>query len=397
MFGWEFPPHNSGGLGVACQGMSRALKNLGVDIIFVLPKEIKTEECFDFDFADNVFLNKTYVDSFLTPYQTSSSYGSLRSKIKNSLYGSSLFEEVIRYGEAAIDIAKRNRFDVVHAHDWLSFPAGINAAEYSGKPLIVHVHATEFDRTGNGFVDNRVYEIEKHGMEMASKVVAVSDFTKQIIVGNYGIDANKVEVVHNGIESDGSEKKVSPDSALLNIKRNGYKIVLFVGRLTLQKGPDYFLHAAKRILEYAPKTIFAIAGSGDMEKQTMELAASLGISSNVLFLGFLRGEALAAVYKAADIFVMPSVSEPFGITPLESLLNGTPVVISKQSGASEVILHALKTDFWDIEDMADKILSVVKYPSLKEEMAKNGHIEVEHQGWDKTAKRLNSIYKSLNL
>lgn len=394
MFGWEFPPHNSGGLGVACQGIARALKKNGVDVLFVLPKSIGVNEDFEFDFAQDVFLDVVNVNSILAAYQTRLSYQTIRGKYAESIYGATLFDEVMRYGVKGADIATRNKFDVIHAHDWLSFPAGVSAKEVSGKPLVVHIHATEFDRTGNGFVDKRVYEVEKMGMEAADHVVSVSEFTKKIIVDNYDISPNKISVAHNGIESD-QTLIASPDTSLLELKKNGYRIVLFVGRLTLQKGPDYFLHAAKRILDYAPKTIFAIAGSGDMERQTMELSASLGISKNVLFLGFLRGEALSSVYRAADIFVMPSVSEPFGITPLESLLHDTPVVMSKQSGASEVILHALKTDFWDTEDMADKILSVIRYPSLKEEMARNGHKEVSMQTWDKTAHKLKSVYSNL--
>jgi glycosyltransferase involved in cell wall biosynthesis len=395
MFGWEFPPHNSGGLGVACQGIARALKKSGIDVLFVLPKSIGVDEDFEFDFAQDVFLDVVNVNSILAAYQTSLSYQKVRGRYSESIYGATLFDEVMRYGIKGAEIAKRNQFDIIHAHDWLSFPAGVSAKEVSGKPLVVHIHATEFDRTGNGFVDKRVYEVEKMGMDAADHIVSVSEFTKKIIVDNYSISPEKISVAHNGITPE-QTIIASPDKSLLELKKNGYQIVLFVGRLTLQKGPDYFLHAAKRILDYAPKTVFAIAGSGDMERQTMELAASLGISRNVLFLGFLRGEALSSVYKAADIFVMPSVSEPFGITPLESLLHDTPVVLSKQSGASEVILHALKTDFWDTEDMADKILSVIKYPSLKGEMARNGHKEVSLQTWDKTANKLAQIYSGLS-
>ncbi len=394
MFGWEFPPHNSGGLGVACQGLSRALSETGVEVIFVLPKKVTTDESFRFVFADNVFITVRTVDALLTPYVTSEQYGSVVRQMGSSIYGNNLFEEVMRYAMRAKDIALKEEFDVIHAHDWLSFPAGIEAKRVTGKPLVVHVHATEFDRGGGG-VNQDVYKVEKAGMEAADKVITVSDFTKNLVMEHYGIPAEKISVVHNGIESKDYPAKNEDDFGIEALKNAGYKIVLFVGRLTLQKGPDYFLYAAKRILEYNPKTMFVIAGSGDMEGKIMQMAAELNLSKNILFVGFLRGEALSRVYHSADVFVMPSVSEPFGITPLESLLHGTPVIMSKQSGASEVILHAMKMDFWDVDEMADKVLSVIEHPCLKQEMSKNGNKEVSSCSWDKAASKLHSVYKEV--
>lgn len=395
MFGWEFPPYNSGGLGVACQGLSRALSEKGTDVLFVLPKKVKTEERFKFVFADNVFLDVATVNSLLTPYVTNDLYSHYLKENSGGMYSGSLLEEVLRYAIRAKDIAKKEDFDVIHAHDWLSFPAGIASKEATGKPLVVHVHATEFDRTGNGNVNQRVYEIEKAGMEKADQVVTVSEFTKKIVMEHYGIPEGKITVVHNGIQLSDYPGRNEEDFGLHKLKEAGYKIVLFLGRLTLQKGPDYFVKAAKRILEYAPKTMFVVVGSGDMEGKTMQMASELGISGNMLFVGFLRDEQRSRIYHTADAYIMPSVSEPFGITALESLLHGTPVVMSKTCGASEVVLHAMKTDFWDTDEMADQVLSILEHPSLKKEMGKNGEKEAEHQTWDKAATKLQKLYSSL--
>ncbi len=394
MFGWEFPPHNSGGLGVACQGLSRALSENGTEIIFVLPKEVTTNEHFKFVFANNVFLDVRTVQSLLTPYATSEQYGSMIQKMQGNIYGASLFEEVMRYAMRAKDIAQKEEFDVIHAHDWLSFPAGVEAKRVSGKPLIVHVHATEFDR-GGGNVNEQVYQVEKEGMEKADKVITVSEFTKQLVMEHYGIPESKISVVHNGINPVDYPGRDQDDFGLMKLKQAGYRIVLFLGRLTLQKGPDYFVKAAKKVLEYQPKTMFVIVGSGDMEGKTMQMASELGIAGNMLFVGFMRDEQRSKIYHTADAYVMPSVSEPFGITALESLLHGTPVIMSKQSGASEVVLHALKTNFWDTDEMADQILSVLEYPVMKTEMGKNGEKEAMNCSWDKAAKKLQTVYKSV--
>lgn len=393
MFGWEFPPYNSGGLGVACQGLSRALSENGTEIIFVLPKKVSTKENFKFVFGSNVFFDVKTINSLLSPYLTSNIYHGLRQKI-NGIYSSSLFGEVMRYATSAREIAKSQKYDVIHAHDWLSFPAGIEAKKISGKPLIVHVHATEFDR-GGGNINNDVYEVEKKGMDVADRVITVSDFTKKIVMDNYGIDESKITVVHNGIDPKDYPQKEEDDYGLLKLKQAGYKIVLFLGRITLQKGPDYFIKAAQKVLLYEPKTMFVVVGSGDMEGQMMQMAASLGISGHILFIGFLRDAERSRIYHSADAYIMPSVSEPFGITALESLLHKTPVIMSKQSGSSEVILHALKSDFWDTDEMADKILSVLNYPSLKEEIAKNGEREALNCSWNNAALKLQKVYEEV--
>lgn len=396
MFGWEFPPHNSGGLGVACHGLAHSLVGNGVDVLFVLPKRLDlTEERIKFIFADVPEVKVKEVDSLLAGYITSGKYASLRSKVRSTLYGAGLFEEVERYALLAEDIADGSGFDVIHAHDWLSFGAGIVAKKTTGKPLVVHVHATEYDRTGGNGINKHVYGREKEGMEVADKVVTVSDLTKNLIVKHYGINPRKIETVHNGIDTDNYQIKARADSGLRKLKKAGYKIVLSVGRITLQKGIDHLMYAAKVVLEHDPKVIFVIVGSGDMEGQIMQQAASLGISDKVLFPGFLRGKQMSEAYRAADLFIMPSVSEPFGLVALEALVHGAPVIISKQSGASETIRNAMKVDFWDAKEMADQILSVLEYKSLQKDMAINGSKEAFRQNWDVAAKDVISIYNSL--
>ncbi len=393
MFGWEFPPHNSGGLGTACFGLTRALASRQIEVIFVLPKKVGVNSSFaKMIFADERHVKFYEVESTLMPYVTSEGYIRERDKVFQDIYGRTLMAEVHRYALRAREIAKREKFDIIHAHDWLSFLAGIEAKKVFGKPLILHMHATEFDRTGGQGVNMEVYGIERMAMEQADGIIAVSNFTKQKIVEHYGIPAWKIEVVHNGI--DECDYTNIPDR-LQELKRSGQKIVLFAGRITIQKGPEYFIRAAKRVLDYQQNVMFLVAGSGDMERQMMMEAAHLGISDSVVFVGFLRGDDLSAVYKAADVFVMPSVSEPFGITPLEAIIAGTPVIISKQSGVSEVLTHALKVDFWDTEDMANKILGVISHRSLWETLWGNSREEVKKVTWDSASKKCVDYYEKI--
>lgn len=393
MFGWEFPPHNSGGLGTACFGLTRALAGRKIDVLFVLPKKVGVSADFmNILFADTRKVKFLEIETPLKPYVTSDGYIHERDKILSDIYGNTLMQEVRRYALRARDIAKKEKFDVIHAHDWLSFLAGVEAKKISGKPLILHMHATEFDRTGGQGVNQDVYNIERASMNYADGIIAVSNFTKQKIVQHYGIPESKIEVVHNGI--DECDYANIPDK-LTELKKSGQKIVLFAGRITIQKGPEYFIRAAKRVLDVNPNVLFLVAGSGDMERQMMLEAAYLGISDRVLFVGFLRGNDLNAVYKIADLFVMPSVSEPFGITPLESIISGAPVLISKQSGVAEVLTHALKTDFWDTEDMANKILGVVSHRSLKDTLWGNSREEVKKISWDSASKKCIDYYEKI--
>lgn len=387
MFGWEFPPYNSGGLGTACEGLSRALVSTGVELIFVLPRTANlSSEAMRFRFAGIENLKVRTITSYLYPYITATS------KEASGIYGRNLLDEVKLYAERAADIAREEVFDVIHAHDWLAFPAGLAAQAVSGRPLVVHVHATEFDRGGGNGVNQQVYNIEREGMQQAQKVITVSDWTKQMVIKHYGVAPEKIEVVHNGIEVNG----FSPlPAALQKLRAAGHKIVLFVGRITLQKGPDYFVRAAQKVLAYEPKTLFVMVGSGDMEGQVIRLVSELGLGDKFIFPGFLRGEELNQIYQSADLYVLPSVSEPFGITPLESVANGTPVLISKQSGVSEVLAHALKVDFWDVDEMANQIIAVLHHPALHHLLSEYGKQEVGKITWGLAARKCLDIYNNL--
>jgi glycogen synthase len=418
MLGWEFPPYISGGLGTACYGLTKALDQMGVQITFVLPSVVQTQ------FASHVKLvspgmqqdlqtpirikhlkNVKFrtVTSPLQPYQTANSY---QKKIEDSLaqlqmtrgktdefigkldYSGDMYTEVQRYAELAIRLAANEEFDVIHAHDWMTYPAGAAVARATGKPLVIHVHSTEFDRSGE-HVNQMIYDIERMGMHVADKIIAVSYLTRSIIISRYGISGDKVEVVYNGVERNGNSG-VSFGNASIN---RDEKVVLFLGRITMQKGPDYFLRAAKKVLEKMDNVKFVMAGSGDMMHRSVEMAAGLGIGSKVLFTGFLRGDDVQKIFKMADLYVMPSVSEPFGIAPLEALDNDVPIIISKQSGVSEVIQHALKVDFWDVDEIANKIVAVLKYPPLGITLRSHGNYEVRKLRWSDSAARCAKIYE----
>ncbi len=393
MFGWEFPPHNSGGLGTACFGLTRALAREEVDVLFVLPKRVgvATDHA-RLIFADDRPITVREVTSSLTPYVTGSQYEAMLTPEERSLYGPTLLDEVRRYAVRAGEIAKKEQFDIIHAHDWLSFLAGLEAKKVSGKPLVLHMHATEFDRTGGQGMNTEVFQIEQMAMMRADRVVAVSNYTKEKIVSQYGVHPDKVMVVHNGIDEE--DYSYSADR-LESLRAHGTKIVLFTGRLTVQKGPEYFIRAAKRVLDFCPNTIFVIAGSGDLEYRLMREAAHLGISDKVLFAGFVRGRELDALYRSADLFIMPSVSEPFGITPLESVINGTPVLVSKQSGVAEVLTHALKADFWDTDEMANKIVATLRHDTLRDTLRDHSQTEVKRLTWREAARKCVDIYHDL--
>lgn len=393
MFGWEFPPFNSGGLGVACFGLTKALSLENVKVFFVLPKKLDLK----IDFATLLFADNnpsTYpIDPLFNGYITSDEYQKTAALYPR--YENSLLDEVVRYAYLSRDLIKNLDFDIIHAHDWLSFLAGIEAKKISGKPLIVHVHATEYDRSGGQNINSVVYSIEKLGMEKADQIIAVSNFTKNILISKYGINPEKIMVVHNGIDASFKDSTKSQSDLLDGYKKRGFKIVLFVGRFTLQKGPDYFVKTAKKVLEYNPKVLFVMAGSGDMEKQIIGEAINLGISDNIIFTGFLRGEELDRLYRGADLFVFPSVSEPFGLAPLESVARGTPVLISRQAGVGEVLNNALKADFWDIEDMTDKILSAIEHPSLLNTLSQNSFSELQNKTWKSAAQKMVCIYRNI--
>lgn len=389
MFGWELPPFNSGGLGTACYGLTRALSQQNIDITFVLPQRVGVKA----DFMKLVFAD---LEGFewppeITPYDT---LKMLPPGIPPDMVRD-LLSAVNMYARRAAAIAKKHKFDLVHSHDWLCFPAGVVASHVSHQPLVTHVHATELDRSGGNGVNPTVFGIEKNGMHHSGAVIAVSSFTKNLLKTYYQVKSDKIDVVHNGINADEFDIPLDEQNPLDTLKQAGFKIVLFLGRLTLQKGPDYFLKAAKRTLEYYPKAVFLIVGSGDMEGQLVNEAVNLGISDKVLFAGFLRGKMLTQAFKAADLFVMPSVSEPFGLTALESVAAGTPAIISKQSGVSETMSHVLKVDFWDVEEMANQIIAVLNFSSLHVALKDNGKHEVKKVSWQAAAAKTIEIYKKV--
>ncbi|MBN2021115.1 MAG: glycosyltransferase family 4 protein [Sedimentisphaerales bacterium] len=421
MLGWEFPPFISGGLGTACYGLTKALDQLGVEITFVLPTLVQTS------YATHVKLvmpgmkipqattrrrtlkNVKFktIKSPLQPYERPDNY---QQRMEESLqriraahgratpssrgihYHGDMYKEVHRYADLAVKLAAEEEFDVVHAHDWMTYPAGIAVARATGKPLVVHVHSTEFDRSGE-HVNQMVYDIERMGMHAADKIIAVSFLTRNIIIGRYGVSGSKVEVVYNGVERNGNGNG-NGTAARTGISKDE-KVVLFLGRITMQKGPDYFLRAAKKVLEKMNNVKFVMVGSGDLMHRAVEMAAELGIGSKVLFTGFLQGADVQKIYKMADLYVMPSVSEPFGIAPLEALDNDVPVIISKQSGVAEVLKHALKVDFWDVDEIANKIIAVLQHPALGVTLRNHGNYEVGKLKWSDSAVKCSQIYEEL--
>lgn len=403
MFGWEFPPTISGGLGTACFGMTKALVERGHRITFVIPSlpgperpsHVELMAASDFPAGAKEVSRRQIVvapvDSPLRPYLAEADYGILSGEsllASPGHYGRNLFDEVRRYGEAAGFIACRVSFDVIHAHEWLSVPAALCARRESGRPFVFHVHALEFDRSG-GSVNPGIFEVERQGLLEADHVIAVSHFTKSMIVEHYGIDAEKVTVVHNAVSRGESVRTRGA------IKAEGERIVLFLGRITRQKGPGIFVEAAAKVLRAISGVTFVMAGSGDLMPQMVERVAELGIGSRFLFTGFLRGEEVERMYAASDLYVMPSVSEPFGITPLEAMLYDVPVIISKQSGVAEVLQHTLKVDFRDVDDLADKICAALTYDALVREMVERGSEEIKTVTWDRAARQIEEVYKKV--
>jgi len=391
MFGWEFPPYKSGGLGTACHGLCKGLSKQGVKVTFVMPSAPENAKA---DFVKLVGTNNISVkkvDSLLTPYMTSGIYADQYGKTTTKGgYGKDLFNEVERYSAAAVKIAGKESFDVIHAHDWMTYKAGILAKKKSGKPLVVHIHATEFDRTGNN-PNQHISQREFEGLKAADVVIANSNFTKQNVMNCYKIPENKIEVVHWGIDEDDPAYNINYSSPLSNSE----KIVLFLGRVTIQKGPDYFVEVAHKVSKYLDNVKFVVAGDGDMLPRMINRAAELGISDKVIFTGFLKGDDVHKAFQMADLYVMPSVAEPFGLVALESMKNGTPIIISKQSGVSEVVTHALKVDFWDIDEMTNKIVGVLRHEEALHDLRENGHIEVQKFTLEEPARKVKMIYEKV--
>lgn len=400
MLGWEFPPYFAGGVGVVCEALSRAQAELGDEITFVMPAGPAAAR------AEHMRLvvasrhvpaaRLVRVGSLLEPYQTEEEYFALRSVATSGaagsagLYGSSLLSEVRRFGRRVAQVVEDLGlgFDVIHAHDWTTFPAGLELKARTGRPLVVHVHITEFDKTGGDRADPTVFAIEQAGMRGADAVIAVSRLVEQRCVRQYGVDPGKVRVVHNAVE-----RAAAGDAPQGLVRRE--KTVLFLGRVTLQKGPDYFVEAARRVLDVDPDVTFLLAGAGDMVPRLIERSADLGIGSRMLFTGFVDRDEVARLYTLADVFVMPSVSEPFGLVALEAMDRGVPVILSRQSGVGEVVRHALKVDFWDVDDLADKILCALAYPSLRRELRENADREVARLTWPEAARAVRAVYGTI--
>ena len=419
MFGWEFPPHISGGLGTASFGLTKGMSTLDdLEVIFVVPKvwgdedqtrvrliganqiPVAFKQVFYKGFRHPI--EKIEVSSKIVPYTDPEDfYKMTRSEVSgynmfiqtnnkgmvdfSGKYDGSLMDEIYKYAVVASVIADENEFDIIHAHDWLAYPAGIAAMGVSGKPLVIHVHATDFDRSG-GNVNPDVFRIEKNGMDAASKIITVSNLTRDIVINKYQIDPDKVETVYNAVEP----VRVTEDVVV----EKGFdeKVVTFLGRITLQKGPEYFIEAAHKVLKVMPNIRFVMAGSGDMMERMMRRAARLKITDRFHFTGFLKGKDVFTMLTLSDVYIMPSVSEPFGISPLEAMQSNVPVIISKQSGVSEILTHAVKTDFWDIDAMADAIYGILNYPALAQMFIKNGKEEVVRLKWDNSARHVRDIY-----
>ncbi len=420
MFGWEFPPHISGGLGTACQEITRALTRRKVQVTFVVPKAppaprqspVHLVSAADVPAGDTGYATESFlqrldirpVASLLRPYLTvpeyrqmtecstaagiapQSRHGGVFSS--PSTYSPDLLAEVARYSNVAEILSAKEHFDVIHAHDWMTFLAGIRAKRVSGRPLVVHIHSLECDRSGAGGNPDIVH-IEKLGMEAADHVIAVSHYTRQQILERYGIAPEKVTVIHNAV----SRRRARAE---YRVERNpDEKIVLFLGRITFQKGPDYFVEAASRVLARMPDARFVMAGVGDMLPRMIERVAELRLGHRFHFTGFLKGQDVERMYAMSDLYVMPSVSEPFGISPLEAMAYDVPVIVSRHAGVSEVIRHALKVDFWNVDEIADKILSVLQHPALSAELLRNSRQELRTICWNVAAGRILDVYRRI--
>ena len=396
-FGWDFPPSRNGGLGVACHGLTRELFNEGIEVIFVLPKKQETIGTPKFVFAGAEHVTTVIeVQSSIAPYHSGQSQ--VTSIIGYHTDGTprfttrSMLDEVHLFALQAAHIARTQQFDIIHAHDWTSYLAGVAAKKVSGKPLILHVHATSFDQAASNNVDPAIFSIEQDAFNAADSVVAVSELTRRIIIEKHRIDPNKVTVVHNGCDTF-----VPPvhEPTLRELKAQGKKIILYHGRITIQKGVDYFVRAARRVVDVDSNVVFVISGWGDMQNQIIRQVGEFGLSGHVIFAGALWEEERDRMYQSADLVVMPSVSEPFGLVPLEAMQHGTPSLISKQSGVAEVLTHVLKVDFWDTDGMANHILAAMRYDVLRAQLTSEGRIELNRLSWREAAKKVVALYKNL--
>lgn len=419
MFGWEFPPFISGGLGTACYGITEGLTEHDVDVVFVVPRmkgrrekssarmidgsKVRLSEGDSQKIIESLHIQP--VDAFLIPYMTEASY---REALKKSVavqneddsegeekenkpwthYGPDLYAEVFRYGKIARYIAKKESFDVIHVHDWMTIPAGIESKKETGKPLVVHIHALESDRS-SGRINERIYGIEREGMVHADRVIVVSHYTKRKIVDQYGIPHSKISVVHNAVTHSELRQRYPI------VKDPNSPCVLFLGRMTSQKGPEYFLEAARKILEKNDTIRFIMAGSGDMLDDLKKKTIQLRIQKNVSFTGFLRGADVEEAYAMSDLYVMPSVSEPFGISALEAIMYDVPVIVSKRSGVCEIMSNCPKVDFWNTDELAEKIMTILENDDLRNEIVTKCKDELKHINWKIAGEKIIHVYREL--
>ncbi len=394
MFGWEFPPIVSGGLGVACHGIVQGLMNEFIDVALVLPFSYKNMplQAKRLQYIETLRhengcgkIHIELIDALLQPYLSPEYYRYQKKNMNGSLYGNNLWAEVQRYAHEAANVAFSVSHDIIHVHDWLTVLAGIEARKISKKPLIFHVHALEIDRCSQD-PNPATQAIEKLGLQSADLIIAVSKYTKNRIIQEYNIPPEKIEVVYNGHLGLPKKRLDLPK------KTNGRSVVLFLGRMTEQKGPYYFIKAAEKILSIRNNVDFIMAGDGDQLPYIINECARLGLSSHMHFTGFLERSDVDKFYQSSDIYVMPSVSEPFGIVCLEAIAHGLPVVISRQSGVSEVLTHSLKADYWDIDQISEKIMALLDYPALKKEMLQHAKRELSALTWQATAQKIVELY-----
>lgn len=424
MFGWEFPPHIAGGLGTACYGMTKGLAENGVEVLFVMPSASGDEDqsavrilnASDVPMTESMAVDvDTYFEKVqfyqigtnMIPYADPEDFAEIVENERKMMdknyriqygkkykfsgkYGANLMEEVARYAMAGASLAleHKDEFDVIHAHDWLTYMAGVAAKKVTGKPLVVHMHATSFDRGSEKNIDTRVYSLERRGMEAADKVIAVSELTRNICINKYGIAPEKVVAVHNAVDFSTKEA--------VNVERGiNDKIVTFLGRITYQKGPEYFIEAAAKVLKRCPNVRFVMAGSGDLMDKCVLHVAKLGLSDRFHFTGFLRGAAVTQMFALSDVYVMPSISEPFGISPLEAMQTNVPSIVSKQSGCAEILDYCLKVDFWDVDAMADAIYGLLQYPAVHKLAQEKGYEEVNNLKWTDASAKIKAVYESV--
>lgn len=423
MIGWEYPPHITGGLAVASRGLAQALGALGHTVHFVVPR-VTGDEPKDTNVtitgvnSKSIPLSAEELQQYLiktihltqnSPYnsldylptessQSTIAQQTLIRQIESGLsmhslaelqggYGNRLYSEIQAFAEFVARIAQHLDIDIIHAHDWMTYPAGLYAAHVLKKPLIAHVHATEFDRSGDN-PNQYVFDLEHHTYSNCDGIITVSNYTRSVLTSRYNIDSNKIFPVYNAAEFDIQLQN--------NIRKPvKEKIVLFLGRITFQKGPDYFVRAAKRVIEEYQNVRFVMVGAGDMYHRMIEMAADLGIGKHFHYTGFLNRDDINRIFRMSSLYVLPSVSEPFGISVLEAMVAGVPVIVSKQSGVSEVIENCIKVNFWDIDEIADQILTLLQDDKLHHQLSQEGQNEVRHLSWSESAKKISNIYQTV--